>query len=71
MITERIRFEILQDKSTNNIDVHTKALVVFGKIVYLNPIQKFMAYHNTNTSDYPLLHDRRLKLGVSISDVKP
>ena len=39
MITERIKFEILLD-STEDIDVRTKALVIIGKLVNLDPSQE-------------------------------
>jgi hypothetical protein len=55
MVTERIKFEILLDKSTEDVDVRTKALVIFGKLVNIDPSRKILAYHDTDLDTYPML----------------
>ncbi len=56
MVNERIRFEILLDKSTEEVDIRPKALVILGKLVNLDPSRKIMAYHDTDHTDYPMLN---------------
>ncbi len=54
MITERIKFEVLLD-SIEEVDVWTKALVIIGKLVNVDPSRKMMAYHETDEDQFPIL----------------
>jgi hypothetical protein len=56
MITERIRFEILLDTS-EEVDIRTKALVIFGKIINVDPSRKVIAYHDEDEDLFPLLEN--------------
>ena len=64
MITERIRFEIVLE-SADNVDVRTKALVIFGKLINVDPSRKILAYNEDDEDSFPLLeksHDLPLDL---------
>jgi hypothetical protein len=65
MVTERIRFEIFLEHSGEEVDVRTRALVVFGKLVNLDPSRKIMAYHDDDSENYPILQQAH-DLPVSI-----
>ncbi len=54
LITECIRFEILLD-DTADVDVCTKALVIFGKLVNVSPFCKIVAYHDEDSNRCPFL----------------
>ncbi len=55
MVTERIRFEILLDNSGEEVDVRTKALVIFGKLVNIDPSRKILAYNDEDSDTHPML----------------
>ncbi len=54
MITERIKFEIFLE-DIDEVDVRTKALVIFGKIINIDPSRKILAYHDDDEPQYPIL----------------
>ena len=54
MITERIKFEIFLE-DIDEVDIRTKALVIFGKIINIDPSRKILAYHEDDELQYPLL----------------
>ncbi len=54
MITKRICVEIFLD-SIEEIDVRTKALVIIGKLVNVDPSWKIIAYHNEDEEQFPIL----------------
>ncbi len=54
MITERIRYEIMLD-SIEDIDVCTKALVLIGKLVNVDPSRKMMAYQDDDEELFAIL----------------
>ena len=68
MVTERIRFEVILEEKSSDIDVRTKALVIFGKLTNIDPSRKVMPYHDSDISDFPILaktHD----IPVSINEM--
>jgi hypothetical protein len=54
MITERIRFEIMLD-SIEGVDVRTKALVLFGKLINADPTRKILPYYDEDEEQFSLL----------------
>ena len=50
MINERVRFEIILD-STTDINVRTKALVIFGKLINLDPSRKVLSYQDEDEAN--------------------
>ncbi len=52
MINKRIRFEIILD-STDDVDVRTKALVIFGKLLNLDLFRKLIRTKNTTRQSSP------------------
>ncbi len=55
MVTERIPFKVILDKTISEIDVRTKALVIFGKLTNIDPSRIVMPYHDSNLSDFLIL----------------
>jgi hypothetical protein len=54
MITERIRFELVLD-SIENVDVRTKALIIFGKLINVDPSRKILSFLEDDERSSPLL----------------
>ena len=56
LIMEKIRFEVILD-SAEEVDIRTKALVIIGKFVNLDPSRKIIAYHDDDEGNFPLLEN--------------
>ncbi len=54
LITER--FEIILD-SVDDVNLRTKALVIFGKLINVDPSRKMIAYYNNDEPQYPILEN--------------